>query len=663
MPERNSAEPNVVPFVSAPSKNLFTDIHILENLWDRVKQDSALLIEGIKDVRILILQICKNFTRFQRDPSTKKEISPCIFIAADEKSKNIIKFAKERLGWLDIEEDIKAHYLTIFTREASDEIKGINSEDLKRFWENPVDFILGVKKIFLAKKAAFSNQPQVIAGKENKDLFNNGLIIFDSVNSLVSTTNWPTDIFLKQITRFKEDFVERMLLIFTIDKETLPANEKNMIYNEFYYDICQSSLKFKDEDCFKDGRTQSFLQLNNIYSIIDTFWIPFLFLAKRGLVSYNDITAESLRIIAEAALREKKVEQVSLNIINEQIEKMKQKDWKGGKYPVPEKWTYLWPIGFPSTQQEKIEPVKINANRLVTILTPWCPWDNYWIICNLIFYAWKQGFPTLYISIDDNPNSLIYNWGLNVDKLNPESFKEDSEWHDKITINGINSSPEADTLKWHFHYEMDKFKMMNYINAAGGETNNIKDADRIVKDIMSVNQLSEMLQNIKEFDKAFLLKDVPIVSVPAIVILNSYSGLYVQVEAARAFSFLQKTYNDLIWKKPKNRIIFNIIQKKMIPEPEIQKIIQMSDSVIEFQEANVLGNNLSMVKIDGVFEGNIKKNNFYFFKLLKISGITQNSLISGLLPKDILTLTNVPDLPLLLTPDVFNFLIRSREIV
>lgn len=494
-------------------KSVITGIRDLDELWEDIKDDSSLLIEGIKDVRTLVMQICRNHVNEQIENQRNcKKTTPCLLITLDDNKEKLIKYAKEALDWK--EESISAGYFKIIT----DNFK-FEGKNETHYWDSPEYFLEGIQKLhmsMLREKNQEKNQnyePREGVGDNTKLQIDGGIIVFYSLNSFFErkTANgkiWNKKDVMENLFKFNEINGLKSLLIYTYAREIekyketherdRPTYSDKKVYDRLYYDMCHSSLRFKDMDVFNDGRMQNFIQLTNVHSSIDSFWIPYFFVKGKGIVSYNDINEDFFGIKPSEAI--KKIEIIEditekkkalKDFLDERFGELKKdiissynlKYSEGKKKDVYSdendqikslSLDFKWQFDFPKLGKG-LEPLKIGLNRLVSIISPWCPWDNYWIVCNLVYSALRECYPILYLSIDDNPDNLIYNWANFFERIDINEI-DITDNEKNISLNKVNDDTDLINL---INREGDGLKnreskltlaLLNYINATGGES-------------------------------------------------------------------------------------------------------------------------------------------------------------------------------------------------
>lgn len=281
---------------------------------------------------------------------------------------------------------------------------------------------------------------------------------------------------------------------------------------------------------------------------------------------------------------------------------------------------------------KKFDPIypTIPSNRFVSVIIPWSILDFYKVSPHLIYSILCAGFPLLYITIDENPDSLAYFcfhhidhektgtiwtlrdiWMMKKPPMYVFPEKDFKEFREEIKRR---LKVEEDLEEVYYRRQFGtRFHIINAIGASIQQAK-VKDEKKGLEwgvfspiapgNISEIYYLIKMwAENVPRTNPYREYRFMPEYHEGCVILLSTLGGLKHMLGFQGMISFLRRLINDFIaTSEPYNRIVIAVIPRYMFTEEEIGTLKQLSDVIIEFREERLRGNSLVFVK----FEGDIK---------------------------------------------------------
>ena len=250
-----------------------------------------------------------------------------------------------------------------------------------------------------------------------------------------------------------------------------------------------------------------------------------------------------------------------------------------------------------------LDYIYVPTNRLVSVMHDRSTVEFYTWLSLLTLYALKDGFPVLYVAIDEIPDIFIY-----------------MSWEIIDRRRGEDPYVEASLTKWARRKDgPDEEVFKEVVGKTGWGRLTILDWTRTeeqipepIRDVIYTLEEPEDLDYLYEFVIRWCREAVRLVRKEckpftiavhegAVIILDSLAGLSSLFGFERSMKFLETLANQLISRETYNRIIVNVVPKKAFNEDQLLRIEHASDCIIELSSTVALRNPFKYMKLRGAF--------------------------------------------------------------
>ncbi|RLG02249.1 MAG: hypothetical protein DRN61_06795 [Thaumarchaeota archaeon] len=250
-----------------------------------------------------------------------------------------------------------------------------------------------------------------------------------------------------------------------------------------------------------------------------------------------------------------------------------------------------------------LDYIYVPTNRLVSVIHDRSTVEFYTWLSILTLYALKDGFPVLYVAIDEIPDIFIY-----------------MSWEVIDRRRGEDPFVEASLMKWARRKDGPDEEMFKEVVGRTGWgrlsildwTRTREQIPRPIRDVIYTLEEPEDLDCLYEFIIRWCKEAVRLVEKEcepftitvhegAVIILDSLAGLSSLYGFERSTKFLETLANQLLSRETYNRIILNVVPKKAFNEEQLLRIEHASDCIIELGSTVALRNPLKYMKLRGAF--------------------------------------------------------------